>query len=773
MVAAAMIASTLSVVLLWAAGPASALVEDFNPANWNMQGAQNAQDNKWQSGVRALINAGHDVIALQEAGQVPASAGHLDAQGNWAAGPLHTFGGGTGPNDQPWLRNLNNNQGYTVQEYQWRPSGSRGPLFYIYFMQTDFGANRVNLAIATSHRADAVNVARPGWVGTNGTSTRPALGIRINNTYFWSVHASARRGYDASQLLENIDDASGNRPWAALGDYNREPQNLAVGQNMHIYRTGQATHYGGNGNNHELDYMVTNEVIPTYTPGTSDLGSDHRAVYYYTMRANADIQIRVPHDGNQLIGKVSGAVPVGGGANVGVWPATEERLDTLWHLIEVPDLPGYYNVVNNELSSTGKKQCWNASQPTLTVTDCNSTSSQIFQLAHWTDNGQIAFRPYGKTTCVGDDANRGVATPLLTTASCSKGEARLNGLFKQDPGEGATPIRRSFLLSLPTSTFPQPASTFTVAADGSAQYRTVQDAINAVPADGAPHTIVINKGTYNEVVTVPKTLPNLIIRGATGKAADVVIKYDRCHGYLKPDGTKYGTEGSAVASFKAPDLRVEALTIQNTFDPNAHPEISPFETQAVALAATGDRQVYTNLRLISTQDTVLAKSPVATDQTRQYFRSDYIAGNTDFLFGNATAVFDRSTLHVWPKVGGTIVAPNTDQAKKYGLLITNSKVMSSAAANTFYLGRPWHNTTTAQPQAVIRDTELPAGITTAQPWTNMTTDYTWQQARFKEYHNYGTGAGVNSNRPQLTDAQAGDYTAQKYLAGTDGWNPVW
>ncbi|MER6959898.1 hypothetical protein [Streptomyces sp. NPDC000618] len=74
---------------------------------------------------------------------------------------------------------------------------------------------------------------------------------------------------------------------------------------------------------------------------------------------------------------------------------------------------------------------------------------------------------------------------------------------------------------------------------------------------------------------------------------------------------------------------------------------------------------------------------------------------------------------------------------------------------------------------MIRDTELPAGITTAQPWTTDTTpDYSWRHARLFEYHNSGPGAGVNSNRPQLTDAQAGDSTVDKYLAGTDGWNPL-
>ena len=29
----------------------------------------------------------------------------------------------------------------------------------------------------------------------------------------------------------------------------------------------------------------------------------------------------------------------------------------------------------------------------------------------------------------------------------------------------------------------------------------------------------------------------------------------------------------------------------------------------------------------------------------------------------------------------------------------------------------------------------------------------------------------NGNRPQLTDAQAANYISQKYLAGSEGWNP--
>ncbi|MEU3617982.1 pectinesterase family protein [Streptomyces sp. NPDC006872] len=310
--------------------------------------------------------------------------------------------------------------------------------------------------------------------------------------------------------------------------------------------------------------------------------------------------------------------------------------------------------------------------------------------------------------------------------------------------------------------------------DGLGDYPTIQAAIDAAPTDGVQRVLYLAEGTYHETITVPASKRNLMIKGETGDADDVVITADRAHGMLKPDGTKYGTEGSAVATFKAPGVTVANVTIQNTFDPKDHPDISSFETQAVAVAAEGDRQVFTQDRIISRQDTVLAKSPVPTAENRQYFVGSYIEGSIDFIFGNATAVIDRCDIAMANWVGGTVLAPNTDESKKYGILITDSTIYTNGVpANTMYLGRPWHNTATASPQAVVRDTVVNSGVTAAHPWTDMTTDYSWQSARFKEYNNSGPGAGTGANAPQMTDSEAADYTAQKYLAGTDDWNPVY
>ena len=108
-----------------------------------------------------------------------------------------------------------------------------------------------------------------------------------------------------------------------------------------------------------------------------------------------------------------------------------------------------------------------------------------------------------------------------------------------------------------------------------------------------------------------------------------------------------------------------------------------------------------------------------------------------------------------------MTAASTDSAKTYGFLFYRSTITGSGSNNT-NLGRPWRQGA----QVLYRESTLSNAIKTSQPWTNMG-DSTWQNARFFEYRNTGPGATVNGNRPQLSDAQAANYTPQKYLAGSE------
>lgn len=318
------------------------------------------------------------------------------------------------------------------------------------------------------------------------------------------------------------------------------------------------------------------------------------------------------------------------------------------------------------------------------------------------------------------------------------------------------------------------AGSATVAQDGSGNYRTVQAAINAVPSgNSGTFTITVKPGDYHEIVNVPSNKPYITLVGSTGRASDVVIEYNNASGTSKPGGGTYGTAGSASVTISAHDFTARNLTFANTFNEAAS---SLANKQAVAVNTQADRAVFDNVRFLGNQDTLLAWSSSTSTRTRAYFRACYVEGDVDFIFGRGTAVFDRCEIHSLSRGSssnnGYVTAAATDIANPYGFLFSQCNLTSNAPAQTVYLGRPWHpsNDPNAIAQVVFRDSTLGGHIKSA-PWTDMS-GFSWKDARFFEYHNSGSGAGVNSNRPQLTDSQAPSYTPARYLAGSDGWNPM-
>jgi hypothetical protein len=147
-------------------------------------------------------------------------------------------------------------------------------------MVTDFSrSSRVNIAILTNQAVTGVTLAQAAFFNNQGLPTsRPALGITIDDTQFYSVHALSGGGNDGRQLINNINWVAGWRNWAAMGDWNRVPADLDIGNGRFRYTSNQAT-YPGSGR--ELDYMVSNERLAGYGGYTHGLGSDHFAVGFH------------------------------------------------------------------------------------------------------------------------------------------------------------------------------------------------------------------------------------------------------------------------------------------------------------------------------------------------------------------------------------------------------------------------------------------------------------------------------------------------------------
>ena len=302
---------------------------------------------------------------------------------------------------------------------------------------------------------------------------------------------------------------------------------------------------------------------------------------------------------------------------------------------------------------------------------------------------------------------------------------------------------------------------------------SVQAAVDAV--DGPGRTIVVHPGTYREVVNIPADKGELTIRGATRDPRDAVIVYDNANGTKKPDGTTYGTAGSATFTSAAPGLTVRDLTLANDWLRADHPDITG--TQAVAAYTCGDRTRFENVRLAAHQDTLFVDTTALDAFDRQYFRHCYIEGDVDFVFGRATAVFEQCHFHTLqrdvdftPK--GMVFAPSTARANPHGILAVRSRITSGAEDAAYRLARPWVPSyeTTAWPSLVVRDTRIGSGIDPVTPYTNMRDAYPWQTMRFHEYRNTGPGAEITvpENRPQLADTEAGLHTPAAYLGD---WRP--
>ncbi|QLQ36540.1 pectinesterase family protein [Micromonospora robiginosa] len=326
-----------------------------------------------------------------------------------------------------------------------------------------------------------------------------------------------------------------------------------------------------------------------------------------------------------------------------------------------------------------------------------------------------------------------------------------NNPIIQEPCADTARMQWRFNPTGSTPTTPPSGGTSTVASDGSGTYRTVQEAVDAVPANNTTRRVItIKPGTYRQVVRVPSNKPNITFQGLGSSPSNTTIVYHN-------SAHTSGTSGSASMFVDGANFVAENLTISNDYDENT------YETgdQAVALHLNADRAVLRNVRLLGDQDTFLVN-----DRTRAYVVNSYIEGTTDFVFGGGTVVFNACTVHEKRSSGGTMTAASTDAAKTYGFLFYRSTITGAGSNNTT-LGRPWRQGA----QVLYRESNLSSTVKNAQPWTNMG-DATWQNARFSEYRNTGAGATVNGNRPQLSDAQAATYTPQRYLAGSDGWTPM-
>lgn len=292
---------------------------------------------------------------------------------------------------------------------------------------------------------------------------------------------------------------------------------------------------------------------------------------------------------------------------------------------------------------------------------------------------------------------------------------------------------------------------FVVAKDGSGDFFTIQEAINAVPdfRKAGRTTILVRKGVYKEKVVVPESKISISLIGEDG----AVLTNDDYASKKNRFGEEMSTSGSSTCYIYAPDFYAENITFENS---------AGRVGQAVACFVSGDRAYFKNCRFLGNQDTLYTYGK----NSRQFYDHCYIEGTVDFIFGWSTALFKDCTIH---SLGdGYVTAPSTDKGKKYGYVFINCKLTGADEARKVYLSRPWR----PYAQAVYIHCDLGKHIVPAG-WNNWGKKESEKTVFYAEYGNTGEGADTRARAPfghQLENIK--DYGEALILAGEDGWNPV-
>ena len=250
-----------------------------------------------------------------------------------------------------------------------------------------------------------------------------------------------------------------------------------------------------------------------------------------------------------------------------------------------------------------------------------------------------------------------------------------------------------------------------VAADGSAPFKTVQAAIMSVPSGSNTNPVIIHikPGTYKELIYIQREKRFFKLVGEN--PANTILTFNLYAGITNAEGKPIGTFKTPSTTIDADDFTAENITFENSAGPVG---------QALAIRVDGDRATFRNCRFLGWQDTILL------NRGRQYFKNCYICGHVDFIFGAATAWFEKCKINCLRD--GYITAASTPIDQPFGFVFSHCKITGENPDVRTYLGRPWR----IYASTIYLNCEM-SGVVRPEGWFDWKKPEAHQTARYAEF----------------------------------------
>jgi pectin methylesterase-like acyl-CoA thioesterase len=289
---------------------------------------------------------------------------------------------------------------------------------------------------------------------------------------------------------------------------------------------------------------------------------------------------------------------------------------------------------------------------------------------------------------------------------------------------------------------------------GGVHHSTLEAALAVLPAENAYlTTIFIRNGEYEGRVIVNKPNVRLI-----GEDSERTVFHDSISALTQANAAERNV---MKVETTATGFVAESFTVENRF---AYTNGS--NDQADALAVLADECKFSNLRLISFQDTLLSDSSSASTIARHYFYKCTITGNMDFIYGRGTALFEDCDLvarYTPYKADCSYAAGRQELTAPYGFVFYNCRLLAEdgIAEDSYILARPWgEKAATAFIRCYMGSHIKPVGY-------GEMSGNNYQNARYSEYYSYGPGFAVNNDRPLITEDAAIVALTDMFFMGPD------
>ncbi|PSR93345.1 Pectinesterase [Actinidia chinensis var. chinensis] len=299
-----------------------------------------------------------------------------------------------------------------------------------------------------------------------------------------------------------------------------------------------------------------------------------------------------------------------------------------------------------------------------------------------------------------------------------------------------------------------------VAQDGSGNYRTIKEALDAAARRGGDERFVIyvKEGVYRETLTVRANMKNIMLAG-DGLGRTIITSGSNAAG-------NKNTLSSATVVVLGDGFVARDITFQNTHQGH----------QAPAIAVDSQRAAFYRCGFKGYQDTIYAR------HGQQFYRECNIYGTVDFICGDATAIFQNCKIYARKRSSPantiTITASKREAASSStGFIFHNCRVMADSDLKPvigrykIYLGRPWG--AYARTVFIQNDFDIPVDPKGWMPWDRVDKSKT---VYYAEYNNKGVGSSTQGRvrwpgvRVITDPDEIQQFTVANFIQG-DTWLP--